>query len=73
MSSPAPLIPSTSRRLAPDLQTVFDALCFMQAPININRLAELLGEHRTYGGGRFHSVELRKQLVELAKTGVVRK
>ena len=71
MSSPAPLIPSTSRRLAPDLQTVFDALCFMQAPININRLAELLGEQRTYGGGRFHSVELRKQLVELAKSGLV--
>ncbi len=71
MSSPDPLIPSTGRRLAPDLQTVFDALCFMQAPITINRLAELLGEHRTGGGGKFHSVELRMQLVELTQAKLV--
>ena len=71
MPSPVPPIPRISRAIAPDLQTIFDALCFMQAPININRLAELLGEQRTYAGGRFHSVELRKQLGELLKAGLV--
>ena len=30
-----------------DAQTVFDGLAFMQAPINITRLAELLADHKT--------------------------
>ena len=54
-----------------DAQTVFDGLAFMQAPINITRLAELLADHKTARGGKFHGPELRQRLQELHQSGAV--
>jgi superfamily II DNA or RNA helicase len=51
--------------LNPDAQTVLDALCFLQAPINITRLAEFLGDHRSARGAHFHGPGLRRLLGEL--------
>ena len=51
--------------LNPDAQTVLDALCFLQSPINITRLAEFLGDHPTARGTHFHGPELRRLLGEL--------
>ncbi len=56
--------------LSPDAQTVFDALCFLQAPLNITRLAEFLGDHSTARGTHFHGPELRKLLGELQAAGL---
>ena len=58
--------------LPADQQTVFDALAFMQAPINITRLAELLADHATARGTRFHGPELRQRLQDLFQSGLVR-
>jgi len=55
--------------LSPDAQTVFDALCFLQAPLNITRLAEFLGDHTTARGTHFHGPELRRLLGELQARG----
>ena len=57
-------------QLPPDLQTVFDALCFMQAPITISQLSELLSEQRTARRTSFNPTELRKQLAELHQAGL---
>ena len=54
-----------------DCQTVFDGLAFMQAPINITRLAELLADHTTTRGSKFHGPELRQRLQELHQSGAV--
>jgi superfamily II DNA or RNA helicase len=54
-----------------DGQTVFDGLAFMQAPINITRLAELLADHTTTRGSKFHGPELRQRLQELHQSGAV--
>ena len=54
-----------------DAQTVFDGLAFMQAPINITRLAELLADHTTTRGSKFHGPELRQRLQELHQSGAV--
>ena len=51
--------------LSSDAQTVFDALCFLQAPLNITRLAEFLGDHPTARGTHFHGPELRKLLASI--------
>ena len=56
--------------LSPDLQCVFDGLCFVQAPINITRLAELLGEYRLAQGGGFSSAVLRNLLGDLQRAGL---
>ena len=56
--------------LPPDRQTVFDALCFMQAPLNITRLGELLGSRRTERGSAFHGPELRRLLGDLHQAGL---
>ena len=56
--------------LPPDRQTVFDALCFMQAPLNIARLGELLGSRHTARGTAFHGPELRRLLGELHQAGL---
>ena len=53
-----------------DVRTVWDALCFVQAPINITRLAEFLGEHRSARGTLMHGPELRRLLAELQQAGV---
>ncbi|MDO9285003.1 MAG: hypothetical protein Q7U26_08905, partial [Aquabacterium sp.] len=67
-----PLLPESTPPLLPaDLQTVLDALCFLQAPINITRLAEFLGDHRTARGTHFHGPELRRLLGELHDAGQV--
>src|SRR3990167_2876331 len=51
--------------LTADQQTVLDALCFLQAPINITRLAEFLGDHHTARGAHFHGPELPRRRGEL--------
>ena len=56
--------------LSADAQTVFDALCFLQAPLNITRLAEFLGDHGTARGSHFHGPELRRLLGELQAGGL---
>ncbi len=55
-----------------DARTVFDALCFLQSPINITRLAEFLGDHRSARGSHFHGPELRRLLAELSQGGWAR-
>jgi hypothetical protein len=61
-----PLLPAaTPIALRPDQQTLIDGLCFMQAPINVTRLAELLSEQRLPRGASFNPSELRKLLGEL--------
>ena len=55
---PAPPPPS-------DRQTVFDALSFVQAPINVTRLAELLADRHTTRGTGFNTTSLRGLLGEL--------
>ena len=69
--SPSPA-PSSALQaaLSADLQCVFDGLCFVQAPINITRLAELLSERRTARGSAFHGAELRNLLAELHRAGL---
>ena len=57
-------------QLPPDLQTVFDGLCFMQAPTPISRLAELLVAHRTASRSSFNPTALRKLLAELHQAGL---
>jgi len=52
-----------------DLTTVWDALCFMQSPITVTRLSELLGGHSTERGTRFHGPELRALLAQLRDSG----
>ena len=65
-----PLLPVDPPPLhRPDLQTVVDALCFMQAPINVTRLAELLSDFRNSRGSGFNTTELRKLLGELHLAG----
>ena len=56
--------------LSSDAQTVFDALCFLQAPLNITRLAEFLGDHPTARGTHFHGPELRRVLGDLQASGM---
>ena len=56
--------------LPPDRQTVFDALCFMQAPLNITRLGDLLSSRRTVRGTAFHGPELRRLLGDLHLAGL---
>jgi superfamily II DNA or RNA helicase len=56
--------------LSADAQTVFDALCFLQAPLNITRLAEFLGDHTTARGTHFHGPELRRLLGDLQAAGL---
>ena len=56
--------------LSPDARTVFDALCFLQAPLNITRLAEFLGDHATARGTHFHGPELRRLLGDLQTAGM---
>lgn len=65
-------MPSTAppRPLSADHHTVLDGLCFMQAPINITRLSELLMDHRTARGTHFHGPELRKLLGDLNAAGL---
>ncbi len=63
--------PSGKIALSTDAQTVFDALCFLQAPLNITRLAEFLGDHSTARGTHFHGPELRRLLGELQTSGLV--
>ena len=48
-----------------DRQTVFDALSFAQAPINVTRLAELLADRHTSRGTGFNTTSLRGLLGEL--------
>ena len=62
--------PLSTPALPPDRQTVFDALCFAQAPLNITRLGELLGTHRSARGSAFHGPELRRLLGELHQAGL---
>jgi hypothetical protein len=67
-----PLLPTTPPHPHQvDGQTVFDGLAFMQAPINITRLAELLADHNTARGAKFHGPELRQRLQELHQSGAV--
>ena len=56
--------------LPPDRQAVFDALCFMQAPLSITRLGELLGSRRTVRGNAFSGPELRRLLGDLHQAGL---
>jgi superfamily II DNA or RNA helicase len=65
-----PATPPDPPALPPDAQTVFDALCFQQAPLNITRLAEFLGDHTTARGTHFHGPELRRLLGELQTAGL---
>ena len=61
-----PLLPANPAHPTPyDQQIVFDALCFMQAPTNLNRLGELLAEQRTARGKSFSAATLRGWLSEL--------
>jgi len=53
-------------------RTVLDALCFLQSPVNITRLAEFLGDHRSTRGTLFHGPELRLLLAELQQAGLAR-
>ena len=62
--------PPARPALSADAQTVFDALCFLQAPLNITRLAEFLGDHSTARGRHFHGPELRRLLGELQAAGL---
>ncbi len=62
--------PTTAALPSADAQTVFDALCFLQAPINITRLAEFLADHRTARGAQFHAAELRRLLGALQQQGL---
>ena len=74
MSANAPPSPAPSSALqgalSADLQCVFDGLCFVQAPINITRLAELLSDRRTARGSAFHGAELRNLLAALHRAGL---
>ncbi len=63
------LFDASPHTLSSDAQTVFDALCFLQAPLNITRLAEFLGDHPTARGTHFHGPELRRLLGELQASG----
>ena len=64
-----PLLPAKPAHPKPsDGQIVFDALCFMQAPINVTRLTELLAEQRTLRGTGFNTNSLRGWLGELLQT-----
>lgn len=56
--------------LPQDARTVFDALCFLQAPLNITRLAEFLHDHTTARGTHFHGPELRRLLGDLQQAGL---
>ena len=56
--------------LPQDALTVFDALCFLQGPMNITRLAEFLHDHQTARGTHFHGPELRRLLGELQAAGM---
>ncbi len=67
---PSTALPSPPIPLKPDQQTVFDALCVMQAPINLSRLAELLADHRMQRGVGFYGQELRRLLAELHQAGL---
>jgi superfamily II DNA or RNA helicase len=60
----------TQAALSADAQTVFDALCFLQAPLNITRLAEFLRDHPTARGTHFHGTELRRLLGDLQLAGL---
>ncbi len=61
-----PLLPADPAHLNPsDRQTVLDALCFMQAPINVTRLSELLSTQSTLRGTAFNTNNLRGWLGEL--------
>ena len=62
--------PLSATALPADRQTVFDALCFIQAPLNITRLGELLGTHHTARGSGFNGPELRRLLGELHQAGL---
>ncbi|MBL8349585.1 MAG: DEAD/DEAH box helicase [Burkholderiaceae bacterium] len=67
-----PLSTSPTTPQAADRQTVFDALAFLQAPVGITRLAELLADHGTARGSKFHGAELRQRLQDLLQAGLVR-
>ena len=55
-----PLLPVDPAHPPPsDRQTVFDALSFAQAPINVTRLAELLADRHTTRGTGFNTTSLR--------------
>ena len=71
-NTPPSALPPTGPQpaLSADLQCVWDGLCFMQAPINITRLAELLADRRTARGSAFHGAELRNLLAELHRAGL---
>ena len=61
-----PLLPVDPAHPPPsDRQTVFDALSFAQAPINVTRLAELLADRHTTRGTGFNTTSLRGLLGEL--------
>ena len=61
-----PLLPADPAHPNPsDRQTVLDALCFMQAPINVTRLSELLSTQSTLRGTAFNTNNLRGWLGEL--------
>ena len=64
--------PSSSQIIAlpPDCQAVFDALCFMQAPLSIARLGELLSSRSTARDGSFQGPELRRLLGDLHRAGL---
>ncbi len=56
----------------PDIDLVFDALAFSQAPTSVNQLIDRIGAagRRTARGAGFHNAEVRRLLDELAGLGL---